>query len=75
MTNDSVFRRKFKFYKQRVTEPDLSDVLELNVSNPETGVLCQPVNASLFLEKDKNFIENSVNFRYNFLLFNKFNKK
>lgn len=64
--NDTAFRRKFKFYKQRMTEPDLSDVFDLNSSNLKIGVTCQPVDASLLSEKDKNFVENNSSFRYNF---------
>lgn len=39
--DSSVMREKFKYYKQRNKNPDLSEVLDLRVSN--RNVLCRPI--------------------------------
>lgn len=40
------FRDAFKFYKQRSPPPDLSDVIDLRVSNPAIGVRCRRLASS-----------------------------
>lgn len=58
----SNFRKWFKYYKRRESQPDFSNVLDLRVSNAALGISCLPLRTDSISEKIKEAIESSRDF-------------